>query len=167
MTALWVARNQAFPPNPQFEGVERAGLTEALQFYGSSEAVIVGSEFMHYSFEKAMSVAGFGTRSLMKLRADSNHRLDLDALERYLDESRRVQRTIIAIVGIAGTTDSGSIDPLTDIARIASRERIHFHVDAAWGGPLLFSHKRRRMLGGIELADTVTIDGHKLMHFGW
>src|SRR5262249_8715809 len=147
-----------------FGGIEPEGLPAALRYYDCAGAVVVGSELLHYSFDKAMSLAGFGTRNLVRVPVDANHRLDVDALERSLADLRRSRQKVIAIVGVAGPTDCGSIDPLRRIARIASREGIHFHVDAAWGGPLLFSARRRGMLAGIELADTVTIDGHKQMH---
>jgi len=64
-------------------------------------------------------------------------------------------------VGIAGTTETGSVDPLGQLAAICAEHRIHFHVDAAWGGPTLMSDKYRHLLAGIEQADSVTIDGHK------
>jgi glutamate decarboxylase len=71
---------------------------------------------------------------------------------------------IIAIVGVAGTTDSGNIDSLLDIADIAQAANVHFHVDAAWGGPLVFSEQHGQKLVGIERADSVTIDGHKQLY---
>jgi glutamate decarboxylase len=71
---------------------------------------------------------------------------------------------IIAIIGIAGTTDSGGVDPLLDIVAIAREANVHFHVDAAWGGPLIFSRQHRHKLAGIEKADSVTIDGHKQLY---
>jgi glutamate decarboxylase len=67
----------------------------------------------------------------------------------------------VAVVGIAGTTDGGTIDPLVDMASLCERYGVHFHVDAAWGAPLLFSERYRGRIAGIERADTVTIDGHK------
>ncbi|MGW8958174.1 aminotransferase class V-fold PLP-dependent enzyme [Paenibacillus sp. NPDC055715] len=67
-------------------------------------------------------------------------------------------------MGIAGTTESGAIDPLVDIAELARARDIHFHVDAAWGGPLLMSDVHACKLRGIERASTVTIDGHKQMY---
>jgi glutamate decarboxylase len=71
---------------------------------------------------------------------------------------------VIAIVGVAGSTDAGAIDPLNEIADIADEANAHFHMDAAWGGPLLFSDEYRCRLAGIERADSVTIDGHKQLY---
>jgi glutamate decarboxylase len=65
---------------------------------------------------------------------------------------------------VAASTDAGAIDPLEELAEVARESKAHFHVDAAWGGPLLFSEKHRGRLAGIERADSVTIDGHKQMY---
>jgi len=70
----------------------------------------------------------------------------------------------MAIVGVAGSSETGSIDPLNTMADIAQERGIHFHVDSAWGGPTLFSRKHRRLLAGIERADSVTIDAHKQLY---
>lgn len=71
---------------------------------------------------------------------------------------------VLALVGIAGTTETGHIDPLEDLADFAAEIGCHFHVDAAWGGPTLFSSTHRRLLKGIERADSVTIDAHKQLY---
>src|SRR5262249_37385293 len=71
---------------------------------------------------------------------------------------------VIAVVGVAGSTDAGAIDPLNEIADVAEEANAHFHADAAWGGPLLFSDEYRPRLAGIERADSVTIDGHKQLY---
>ena len=68
---------------------------------------------------------------------------------------------VLALVGVAGSTDFGPVDPLPELAAIARREQIHFHVDAAWGGPTLFSPRYQGLLTGREHPDTVTLDGHK------
>jgi glutamate decarboxylase len=68
------------------------------------------------------------------------------------------------MVAVAGTTDAGAIDPLSDVADVAEEIGAHFHVDAAWGGPLLFSPTLRHRLKGIERASSVTIDGHKQLY---
>jgi len=68
---------------------------------------------------------------------------------------------VLAVVGIAGATETGAVDDLDALATIAQENGIHFHVDAAWGGPALFSADLAPTLKGIERADSVTIDGHK------
>jgi len=71
---------------------------------------------------------------------------------------------VMAIVGVAGTSETGSVDPLDEMADVAEEIGCHYHVDAAWGGPTLFSAKYKSILKGIERADSVTIDAHKQMY---
>jgi glutamate decarboxylase len=164
ITAMWCARNSSLGAKDDFTGVEHAGLPAALDFYGYKEAVIIGSTLMHYSFEKTAGLLGIGDRNLIRIPTDCNHRIDLQALRQAVAECRTRNKHIIAIVGIAGTTNSGSVDPLSEMAEIAREANTHFHVDAAWGGPVLFSEQHRHKLAGIELADSVTIDGHKQLY---
>ena len=83
-------------------------------------------------------------------------------LRKTIDEIKKDGKTkIISVIGIAGSTETGSIDPLKEIAELCAEHDIHFHVDAAWGGPVLMSEKNRHLLEGIQYADSVTIDGHK------
>lgn len=164
ITALWCARNAALKPEADFAGVEQDGLPAALHFYGYKGAVIIGSSLMHYSFEKAAGLLGIGDRNLIHIPVDRHHRMDLQILQQTVDECRARKQLILAIVGIAGSTDSGSIDPLVEIAEIAQQANAHFHVDAAWGGPALFSEQHRHKLAGIERADSMTIDGHKQLY---
>jgi len=164
ITALWCARNAALAPQADFMGVEQEGLAAALKFYGYDGAVIIGSSLMHFSFEKAADLLGIGSRSLIKIPANEKNQVDLRSLRQTIRDCRDRNQLILAIVGIAGTTDSGGIDPLLDMAEIAKNANIHFHVDAAWGGPMLFSQRHRHKLQGIEFADSVTIDGHKQLY---
>lgn len=161
ITALWCARNACFPRCDDFEGVEQAGLAAALRHYDHAGAVILTSDRMHYSIEKAAAVLGLGSAAAIKVKVDAQQRIDLRALEETIAECHRRRLRIVALVGIAGSTDCGSIDPLDELARIARRERVHFHVDAAWGLSLLFSKRHRSLLAGLEAADSVALDGHK------
>jgi glutamate decarboxylase len=164
ITALWCARNSSLGPHDGFAGIEKEGLVAALKFYGYEKSVVIGSRLMHYSFKKAADLLGIGVESLIDVPVDEDHRIDLAALRRIVRDCQVRKQHIIAIVGVAGTTDCGSIDPLAQMAAIARDAQVHFHVDAAWGGPLLFSEQHRDKLAGIELADSVTIDGHKQLY---
>jgi glutamate decarboxylase len=164
VNALWCARNQSLGPERNFAGVEAEGLPSALEHYGYSGAVVVGSSLMHYSLEKAVGLLGLGTRSLRRVQVNDRNQVDLKALKEVLAECKRRRRLIIALIGVAGTTDSGAIDPLTEMADIAREYGTHFHVDAAWGGAMLFSREHRSKLAGIERADSVTFDGHKQLY---
>jgi glutamate decarboxylase len=164
ITALWCARNSSLGPCAGFAGIEKQGLVAALRFYGYEKSVVIGSRLMHYSFKKAADLLGIGVEGLIDVPVDKNHRLDAAALRRIVKDCQKRKHHISAIVGVAGTTDCGSIDPLVQMAEIAREARVHFHVDAAWGGPVLFSAQHRHKLAGIELADSITIDGHKQLY---
>jgi glutamate decarboxylase len=164
LTALWCARNAALGPCGDFPGVERAGLPAALRFYGYREAVVIGPESMHYSFTKAAGLLGLGEQGLVRVPIDGRGRIDVPAARAAVAACQARGALIVALVGVAGSTDAGAIDPLAELADLARAAKAHFHVDAAWGGPLLFSVKHRGRLAGIERADSVTIDGHKQMY---
>lgn len=164
ITALWCARNASLGPKDGFLGIEKAGLSRALEFYGYKKAVIIGSDLMHFSFDKAADLMGIGTRGLIKIPTDGNNRVNVPALRQAVADCHARNQLIIAIVGVAGTTDAGGMDSLTELAEIAREAKVHFHVDAAWGGSLIFSKQHRLKLAGIEQADSVTIDGHKQLY---
>jgi len=164
LSALWCARNAALGPAEGFGGVEEEGLPAALAFHGFRRGVVIGSELLHYSVAKAMGVLGLGERSVVRVPVGTDLRVRPDALERAVRDCRSRGDRVLAVIGIAGTTESGSVDPLREMAGIAREAGAHFHVDAAWGGPLLFSERHRGRLDGIELADSVTIDGHKQLY---
>jgi glutamate decarboxylase len=164
ITALWAARNASLGPGGDFSGVEREGLSAALKHHNCTSAVVIGPESMHYSFTKAAGLMGIGERGLIRVPTDYRGRMDLAALRDSVVACRSRGAHIIAIVGVAGSTDAGAIDPLSEIGDIADEANTHFHVDAAWGGPLLFSEEYRSRLAGIERADSVTIDGHKQLY---
>jgi len=162
LTALWVARNTRLAPKPGFDGVEKEGLQAAYQAYGIERSVVLVSKRGHYSLNKAGGLLGIGNRNIVAVDVDEKNRIDLIALEKTIHTLTKSQKTaILAVVGIAGTTETGSVDPLLKLGEICAQNRIHFHVDAAWGGPTLMSEKYRHLLSGIELSDSVTIDGHK------
>jgi len=162
ITALWVARNQVLPPNGDFAGVGTEGLTAAYKAYGIERCVVLVSRLGHYSLKKAGGILGIGSRNIIAIDVDQNNCIDLKhLLATIADLKRRATSRILAIVGIAGTTETGTVDPLRDLAHICEDQQAHFHVDAAWGGPTLLSRRYRHLLDGIDLADSVTIDGHK------
>jgi glutamate decarboxylase len=164
VNALWCARNRSLGVERNFAGVESEGLAAALQHYGYSGAVVVGSSLMHYSIEKAVGLLGLGTRSLIRVAVNHRNQVDVKTLKEVLAGCKRRKQLIVALIGVAGTTDSGAIDPLPEMAEIANEYDAHFHVDAAWGGAMLFSREHGPKLAGIERADSVTFDGHKQLY---
>ncbi len=164
LTALWAARNNAFPEDADFKGVRREGMYRALRHYGFEGAAVLTSHRGHYSLRKAADLLGIGSRQLILVDTDDANKMDPEQLRcsclSLTDQGVRV----MSIVGIAGTTETGSVDPLDELADVAREFDCHFHVDAAWGGPTMFSRKYRSLLKGIEKADSVTIDAHKQLY---
>jgi glutamate/tyrosine decarboxylase-like PLP-dependent enzyme len=119
------------------------------------------SEERHVSVDKAVDAVGLGRESLRALPTDSQFRLRLDALESAIAEDRKRGVRPLCIVGIFGTTNTGAIDPVRELRKIADREGMWLHADAAYGGGMLLSHAWPMGNQGLELADSVTIDPHK------
>ena len=163
-TALWVARNQLCGPDGTFAGIAKEGLFKALQHLNCNGLAILVSRRGHYSLGKAVDLLGLGRDNLVLVDTDAESRIDLQSLKtEYLKLCERNIRPL-ALIGIAGTTETGHVDPLEDLADFAAEVGCHFHVDAAWGGPTLFSETHRHLLKGIERADSVTIDAHKQLY---
>ncbi|WP_298035897.1 pyridoxal-dependent aspartate 1-decarboxylase PanP [uncultured Desulfuromonas sp.] len=164
VTALWVARNRLFAPDGQFRGIAQEGLARSLKHLDCDGIAVLTSRRGHYSLGKAADLLGIGRDNLVLIETDQNNRIDLNHLRQ---ECRRLQDENIrplALVGIAGTTETGNVDPLEAMADLAGEIGCHFHVDAAWGGPTLFSDRFRHLLGGIARADSVTLDAHKQLY---
>ncbi len=164
ITALWVARNNALKAEGDFPGVEKAGLFKAMRHYGHEGLAILVSERGHYSLKKAADVLGIGQEGLVAVKTDAHNRICPHDLEQKITELKANKIKVFAVVGVAGTTETGNVDPLRTIAQICQREQIHFHIDAAWGGATLMSNRYRGLLDGVELADSVTIDAHKQLY---
>jgi len=164
LTALWLARNNAFPATEDSPGIRDAGWLECLEGSGYQSAALVVSERGHYSLTKAADVLGIGRNHIISVATDANNRINLSELESVLARLNRDKVRVISLIGIAGTTETGHVDPLESMADIAESQACHFHVDAAWGGPTLFSDTYRHLLKGIERADSVTIDAHKQLY---
>lgn len=131
---------------------------------GADRWRIVTSAAAHFSVEQAAAVLGLGRRAVVPVAVDDHGRMSIDALDAALAQLDDDERglTPIAVVGTAGTTDLGAIDPLTELADRAAARGAWFHVDAAVGGALCLSPRLRPLVAGIERADSVTTDLHKL-----
>ncbi|PSV40219.1 pyridoxal-dependent aspartate 1-decarboxylase PanP [Photobacterium sp. GB-210] len=164
ITALWVARNTVLKPDGDFKGIAQEGLFRAMKHYGYDDLAILVSERGHYSLKKSADVLGIGRDSLISIKTDDDNRINIDHLQSTLADLKQRNIKPFAIIGIAGTTETGNVDPLDQLADIATEHDCHFHVDAAWGGATLMSNKYRHLLKGIERADSITIDAHKQLY---
>ncbi len=164
LTALWAARNRLFAPQGDFRGIAQEGLVRSLNHMGCEGLAVLVSRRGHYSLGKAVDLLAIGRDNLVLIETDEKNRIDMAKLR---EKCRRLQDENIrplSLVGIAGTTETGNIDPLDAMADLALELDCHFHVDAAWGGPTLFSESHRHLLDGISHADSVTMDAHKQLY---
>jgi putative pyridoxal-dependent aspartate 1-decarboxylase len=168
VTALMVAREKAFPPDGEFPGLRIAGTEKALRYYGYDRGVVLVSTRGHYSITKAANILGIGESNVINIPVDMNNRINIKKLLQRINRFRKNRKNentkIISIIGIAGTTETGNIDDLETLNKIARDNDAHFHVDAAWGGPALLVDEYRPLFRGIESADSVTFDSHKLLY---
>ncbi|HMB16962.1 MAG TPA: putative pyridoxal-dependent aspartate 1-decarboxylase [Pelovirga sp.] len=164
ITALWAARNQLCGARGDFAGLAIEGLQQTLKYLDCNGLAILVSRRGHYSLGKAADLLGIGRKQLILVDTDVNNRIDMHCLREEYDKLQQQNIRVLALVGIAGTTETGHVDPLQQMADFAAEVGCHFHVDAAWGGPTLFSDTHRYLLRGIERADSVTIDAHKQLY---
>ena len=125
------------------------------------DGTIYVSEQTHHAIQKAAILAGFPEDRVREIPADERFRIRTDALTRTITADRLAGRKPFLLVGNAGTTNTGAVDDLAALADIAAREGLWFHVDAAYGGFFLLTAEGRRLLAGIEKADSIVLDPHK------
>ncbi|MBW2333811.1 MAG: aminotransferase class V-fold PLP-dependent enzyme [Deltaproteobacteria bacterium] len=170
LTALMVARERAFPVDGNFPGIRKVGVEGALNYYGYSKMVILVSRRGHYSIRKAANLLGLGEKNVIYIPVDTYNRINIKVLRKTIQNIKRndlekgKKTKIMSIIGIAGTTETGNIDNLMELGDIAREENAYFHVDAAWGGAALLVDEYKSLFQGIEKADSVAVDAHKLLY---
>jgi glutamate/tyrosine decarboxylase-like PLP-dependent enzyme len=149
-TALLCALTGA---HPAFASDGARAFAGPVKFYASRDC--------HNAWLKAAHQAGVGRAALRLVDTDGRGRMDPQALVRAIAEDHANGAMPVMVVATAGTTGAGMIDPLHACADIAQQEHLWYHIDAAWGGAALASNRLRKVLAGIERADSITIDAHK------
>jgi len=119
------------------------------------------SEERHVSVDKAVDCIGLGREALRALPTDADFQVRLDALEEAIAEDKKNGIRPMLVIGVFGTTNTGAVDDIRALRRIADREGMWLHVDAAYGGGMLLSQEWAMRDRGLELADSITIDPHK------
>src|SRR5213594_1657407 len=150
LSAVIVALTRAFPDYGE-HGLKRL----------SASPTIYVTEEAHHSFNKIAHMTGLGRRAIRIVAMDRHLRMDLNDLARLVAEDREGGLAPLMVVGTAGTTAVGAIDPLPELARFCQSEELWFHVDAAWGGAAIVAPSLRGYLTGIDAADSITCDAHK------
>ena len=152
LTALLAARNV------KLGDAWEAGL------HGSGPApVLVSQADAHYSMLRAAGIRGLGTRQWIKAELDDRRRMDPVKLDATLHRLASEGHPVIAVVACACATPIGAFDPLSAIADVCERHQVWLHVDAAHGGSALLSPKYRHLCAGLERADSVVWDAHKML----
>ena len=118
-------------------------------------------EHTHAAVGKAWRILGFNPANLRVLKADPAHRLPPAAVDAAIHIDRQAGLQPFLLVGTAGTTSTGSVDPLRDLADQARQEGLWFHVDGAYGAPARLTRRGEELLAGIERADSLVLDPHK------
>ena len=116
---------------------------------------------VHHSIDKAARVAGFPDGAVCRIPLDEHFRMRVDALRAQIDLDRLEGWIPAMVVGSAGTTATGAVDPLEELSAVCRETSLWFHVDGAYGGFFLLTERGRRSLAGLEQADSLTLDPHK------
>jgi aromatic-L-amino-acid decarboxylase len=148
LTALLVARDQALP------GVREHGVA-------GHRAAVYCSDEAHHSIVRAVEATGLGRRAVRRIPIDDRRRLRVDALADALRRDRADGITPVAVVATAGTTLTGAVDPIAEIAELCTAEGVWLHIDGAYGLPAAATTTAGHWFTGLERADSVTLDAHK------
>lgn len=169
----WVAEAVGYPQDAAgifTSGGSMANLTAlgaARARYGHdtlSRGTLYFSQEGHTSAEKAAQVLGYPEEALRRVPADAEFRMDLEALHSLVAEDRRAGRRPFLVCANAGTINTGAVDPLVELARYCRREDLWFHIDGAYGGFAALCPWGRKLLAGMEEADSLTLDPHKWLY---
>lgn len=151
MTGVMLARQKYYPD------IREKGMA-------GRELVVFCSDQSHYSLQKAVIILGLGADNLIAVETDNNGCMKIDALQMEIDKAIQANKLPLMINATAGTTVVGAFDDITALSAVAQRNKLWLHVDGAWGGPVAFSKKHRHLIEGIELADSVGLDAHKVLN---
>jgi len=153
LVGLAVARKQ----KAQFDAAE-------LGMRGGPPLTVYVSKEGHASIEKSMVLLGMGRSQLRKIATRDDFTIDLEALEKQVAEDRLSGSRPICVVGNAGTTNTGSVDPMDALAEFCREQDLWFHVDAAYGGPASCTQSAGPLFRGLDRADSVVVNPHKWLY---
>ena len=152
LQALVVARNEVL------------NLTNGNCFSLQKEPVILASEHSHASLQKIAMLIGIGRENVIKVKTIQNSKIDAADLESQIINLLRSGKQPFAIVATAGTTVSGNIDPIEDVSYIAKKYDLWLHIDAIYGGAVIFSERHKHLLNGIEHANSISFNPQKWLY---
>jgi len=137
-------------PNAKFEG-----MSKKMTVYTSNES--------HYSLPKNMTFAGLGRNNIRKIETDDHGRMSVESLESAIKKDIADGYTPCMVNATAGTTVLGAFDPIRGISQVCKKYDIWLHVDGAFGGSVMFTDKYKHHIDGSELADSFTLNAHKML----
>ncbi len=129
---------------------------------GFRPAILVSDE-SHYSVSRAVQIMGWGEKGVIRVPTDTDHKLDASRLEEVYKIAESQGLKVLVLVGNACSTSTGAYDPLDKMADFSQKKGLWFHVDGAHGGAAAITPKYRHLTKGIERADSVVIDFHKML----
>ena len=127
------------------------------------DAVVYCSDQTHFVISRGLRILGFAPEQLREIHADEDFRLPVADLERAIAEDKAAGKRPFCVAATAGTTNTGAVDPLEDLADLCEREDLWLHVDGAYGASACLSEYRKLKLAGIERAHSLVWDAHKWM----
>ncbi|KAL8684718.1 MAG: hypothetical protein Q9224_006171, partial [Gallowayella concinna] len=152
-TSIVIARNTLFPET------KTKGISSS-----SRSFILFTSAHGHYSIEKAAQMLGFGSEAVWPVDTDASGRMDPSALETLIQKATDEGKTPFYVNATAGTTVLGSYDPIRAISKICRAHKLWLHVDASWGGPVIFSPQlAEEKLNGTHLVDSIAVNPHKML----
>jgi L-2,4-diaminobutyrate decarboxylase len=153
LTGLLTARNVALG----------GAWEEGLAARGGAAPVILAHAETHYSVARAAGILGIGSHQVVRVGLDDRGRMDPARLDEELTRVRTEGRPVVAVVACACATPTGAFDPLHEIADVCACHKVWLHVDAAHGGAAVLSERHRHLVAGLERADSVVWDAHKML----
>lgn len=127
----------------------------------SENAIVYFSDQTHSSIEKALRILGFAREQIRKLPSDDAFRLQIESLRQAVAQDRADGKQPFCVIANSGTTNTGAVDPLNDLADLCAQENLWLHVDGAYGAAACLSERGKKLLAGIERADSLSLDPHK------
>jgi glutamate/tyrosine decarboxylase-like PLP-dependent enzyme len=137
-----------------FHGINSTSVRNSVIYFGAQT---------HHSVHKALHTTGLHEAVLREIAVDENFRLDVGLLKKQLEDDKQAGLTPLLVIGSAGTTDTGAIDLLDQLADLSKTYNTWFHVDAAYGGFFLLLDEVKAKLKGIERSDSIVLDPHKTL----